>query len=70
MTSINEDDIMDILVLLRLLFDVTYPIGELLEVVLVVGILLLQFYLGSSKHMKLLIWELNLMLPCCFFALI
>ena len=61
---------MNILVLLRLLFDVTDPIGELLKVVLVISILLLQLYLVSSKHMKLLIWKLSSVLPCCFFALI
>ena len=61
---------MNILVLLRLLFYVTDPISELLKVVFVISILLLQLYLVSSKHMKLLIWELSSVLPCCFFALI
>ena len=50
---------MDVLVLLRLLFDITNPVGELLEVVLVISVLLLQLYLESSKQKRLLRQELG-----------
>lgn len=41
-------DRVDVLVFLCLLFDVTDSIGQLLQIVLVVGVLLLQLCVGRS----------------------